>query len=105
MGSFSLTSTPPLFEERKPRTHYIHSDGLFFFPLIVSALIAGLAMLGSVQAERRQREFVERQQAFVARITHELKTPLAGIRLMAESLQLGIVQSPEQEKQFTERNG
>jgi len=74
-----------------------------FFPLILSALIAGLAMLGSVQAERRQREFVDRQQAFVARITHELKTPLAGIRLMAESLQLGIVQSPEQEKQFTER--
>ena len=74
-----------------------------FFPLILSAVIAGLAIAGSVQAERKQREFIDRQQAFVARVTHELKTPLAGIRLMAESLQLGIVQSPEQAHQFTER--
>jgi len=74
-----------------------------FLPLILSAIIAGLAIFGSVQAERKQREFIERQQAFVARVTHELKTPLAGIRLMAESLQLGIVQTPEQSLQFTER--
>lgn len=74
-----------------------------FFPLILSSIIAGLAIVGSVQAERKQREFIERQQAFVARVTHELKTPLAGIRLMAESLQLGIVHTPEQSLQFTER--
>ena len=74
-----------------------------FFPLILSSIIAGLAIIGSVQAERKQREFIERQQAFVARVTHELKTPLAGIRLMAESLQLGIVRTPEQSLQFAER--
>ena len=74
-----------------------------FIPLILAAIIAGLALLGSFQAERRQREVVDRQQSFVARVTHELKTPLAGIRLMAESLQLGIVRSKEQEKEFTQR--
>jgi signal transduction histidine kinase len=88
---------------KKQTTPFQIGTWSLFLPLIISAIIAGLAILGSVQAERKQREFIERQQAFVARITHELKTPLAGIRLMAESLQLGILQSPEQATQFTER--
>ena len=37
-----------------------------------------------------------RQQAFIARVTHGLKTPLAGIQLMAESLQMGMTQDPKQ---------
>ncbi|MEC7987852.1 MAG: HAMP domain-containing sensor histidine kinase [Myxococcota bacterium] len=89
---------------KKPETGEIPSNAFsLFLPLLLAATIAGFAMWGSLQAERKQREFIDRQQAFVARVTHELKTPLAGIRLMAESLQLGVIRSPKQGQQFAER--
>ena len=74
-----------------------------FLPILLAGGLAVLAMIGQIAADRRQKEFLERQQAFIARVTHELKTPLAGIRLMAESLQLGVVTSPDQAGQFIER--
>jgi nitrogen-specific signal transduction histidine kinase len=79
-----------------------HSLSLFL-PILLAGGLAVLAMIGQIAADRRQKEFLERQQAFIARVTHELKTPLAGIRLMAESLQLGVVTSPDQAGQFIER--
>lgn len=72
-------------------------------PIFFSGTLVFFAILGQIGAENRQKEFLERQRAFIARVTHELKTPLAGIRLMAESLQLGAVTSPEQGKKFVER--
>jgi two-component system sensor histidine kinase SenX3 len=47
-------------------------------------------LVGNIRADRHQAEFIQRQQAFIARVTHELKTPLAGIKLMSESLQYGM---------------
>jgi signal transduction histidine kinase len=72
-------------------------------PILFSGTLVFFAILGQIGAENRQKEFLERQRAFIARVTHELKTPLAGIRLMAESLQLGAIKSPEQGKKFVER--
>ena len=72
-------------------------------PILFSGTLVFFAILGQIAAENRQKDFMERQRAFIARVTHELKTPLAGIRLMAESLQLGAITSPEQGKKFVER--
>lgn len=72
-------------------------------PIFFGVLLGIFAIRGRILADRHQEELLERQQAFIARVTHELKTPLAGIRLMAESLKLGVVQSQEQSMQFTER--
>ena len=72
-------------------------------PILFSGTLVFFAILGQIAAENRQKEFMERQRAFIARVTHELKTPLAGIRLMAESLQLGAITSPEQGKKFVDR--
>ena len=43
---------------------------------------------GAWKADQKKMELIERQQEFIARVTHELKTPLAGIQLMAESMQM-----------------
>ena len=64
-------------------------------PIILAGIFGLIGLVGSFRADRRQVEFIQRQQAFIARVTHELKTPLAGIKLMSESLQFGTDLSPE----------
>ena len=72
-------------------------------PIGIAGSLGIFALFGVFKAERKQREFISRQQAFIARVTHEFKTPLAGIQLMAESLQMGMMQNPEQAMQFVAR--
>ncbi len=72
--------------------------GLIFvlLPLAIGAL--GLAATGGLYMARRAvrpvREAFERQRAFIADASHELKTPLTLIRVDTEVLQ-GNVQDPE----------
>ena len=77
-----------------------------------TALIAGTA-LGMVGAwglvawalrrvVRRQRELARLQGRFVADVSHELKTPLALIRLCAETLAEGRVREPARVKSYHE---
>jgi signal transduction histidine kinase len=54
-------------------------------------------------ADRQERALRTRQQEFATRVTHELKTPLAGIRLMAENLEMGAVNDPQTAKEFAGR--
>ena len=58
-------------------------------PVLVGALIGVGALFARVTADRQQEELLVRQREFATRVTHELKTPLAGIRVMAENLELG----------------
>lgn len=53
------------------------------------ALIGVLAIVALVRADREQNRLIQRQRDFTARVTHELKTPLAGIKVMAENLESG----------------
>lgn len=56
--------------------------------------LMGVWALGALRnASRKEAELLERQREFVTRVTHELKTPLAGIRVMAENLE--ILQKPD----------
>ena len=57
-------------------------------PILLTGVLGFIAIYGSLKADRQQMDFIQRQQEFIARVTHELKTPLAGIRLMAESLEM-----------------
>lgn len=72
-------------------------------PLGVSIVLGILAGMAQITAERRERDLQHRQQEFITRVTHELKTPLAGIRVMAETLQLGAAEDPKTRDQFLER--
>jgi signal transduction histidine kinase len=72
-------------------------------PIVLVLFLGWLALASRVRADRRREELYQRQQDFIARVTHELKTPLAGIRLMAETLEMGAVEDPEQRATFLGR--
>ncbi len=55
------------------------------------------------ETARRRAEDVRRD--FVANVSHELKTPLAGLSLLADTLQQAVHDDPEQAKRFAERVG
>jgi signal transduction histidine kinase len=53
---------------------------------LIAALGLGMLALAHL-AQRRKLRFVEMKEDFVAAVSHELKTPLASMRVMAETLQ------------------
>jgi two-component system sensor histidine kinase SenX3 len=55
------------------------------------------------ETARRRADEVRRD--FVANVSHELKTPLAGLSLLADTLQQAVHDDPEQAKRFAERAG
>jgi signal transduction histidine kinase len=75
-----------LAEERRHRLNRFGWEGSFF--LVV--LLAGMGVI--VQALRMSTELVRRQQNFLASVSHELKSPLASMRLSAETL---LVRKPD----------
>ena len=72
-------------------------------PMGVALLLGVVGIAVQAAANRRERELFARQQDFIARVTHELKTPLAGIRVMAETLQMGASADPDTTRRFLGR--
>lgn len=71
--------------------------------VIASALVSFAALYALFRATLQQDRLLERQREFTTRVTHELKTPLAGIRVMAENVQLGAYRTDEQLQNMAER--
>jgi two-component system phosphate regulon sensor histidine kinase PhoR len=71
--------------------------------VVTSALVSLLALFVVFRATLQQDRLLERQREFTTRVTHELKTPLAGIRLMAENVQFGAYKGPEQLQEMSGR--
>lgn len=69
---------------------------------IGALLLAGAAGLATVRALRREERALREREQFVAAVTHELKTPLASIRLLAELVQGGDL-PPETVRDFSAR--
>jgi len=68
--------------------------------LIVMAVLAMGGVLLSMRFGLRQMELSNMKSHFVSNITHELKTPLAAIRLYIETLLEKRVRDEEQERHF-----
>ncbi len=71
--------------------------------LVVSSgvlLLLGLTMAMLLVAVRRTRELSAHRVELVAGITHELRTPLAAIRSLAQNLADGIVDQPEKARRY-----
>lgn len=69
-------------------------------PIVIGILIGVFSLWGLVRSDRQQALLLQRQREFMARVTHELKTPLAGIRLMAENLEMGSFRDGAQREKF-----
>jgi len=68
--------------------------------LVLTGTIAVAGALLAMRYMMRQVELANLKAHFVSNITHELKTPLAAIRLYTETLQQGRIQDPVQEREF-----
>ncbi len=72
-------------------------------PFGVAILLGMVALYGVIRSDLQLLKLLERQREFVARVTHELKTPLAGIRLMAETLEMGAYRDEAQREKFAQQ--
>src|SRR5262249_27274080 len=90
-----LTSPTALLKRQSERT--------FWFSLLVGASArAGLiGLLSAWRAFNRQQELADMKSNFVSSVSHELRAPIASVRLMAESLERGkIAEAPKQQEYF-----
>src|SRR5687767_9542948 len=65
--------------------------GIIFFPMIIVGLVLNTTFL--IREIRRN----EQHDAFINAVTHELKTPLASIRLYLETLKTRKLEEPQRE--------
>lgn len=80
---------------------WVHSVVRTSVALILSMfLVIVLAVVFSLRFVFHEIELAELKSTLVSNVSHELKTPLALIRLFSETLQMGRAESPEKEKEF-----
>ena len=103
----SLQGLEVAFTERKVRTRVARIIDPGLSPrllLTVFSILLGVSSLYALsRANRRRRELLRRQRQFTQRVTHELKTPLAGIRVMAEMLSIGAFKGDAQRIDMADR--
>jgi signal transduction histidine kinase len=89
-----LTSPAMLFKLQNART--------FWFGALIaaSALAALLGLLAAWRAFHRQLQLSEMKSNFVASVSHELRAPIASVRLMAESLERGKISEPAKQNEY-----
>lgn len=81
-----------LRDERRDRLDRFGWEGSFFLLVI----IAGVGVLA--RAMRQDTQLRKRQQNFVAAVSHEFKSPIASMRLSAETLQMRRLEPDKQER-------
>ena len=72
---------------------------LMLFIGLMTAVLLGATWVG-VRYIVRQIELVQTKSSFVSNITHELKTPIAVIRLAVETIEMRRFRSPEEEEKY-----
>jgi signal transduction histidine kinase len=86
-----LTDPELLFAQQRQRTL------LFGGLILASTLTACVGLLTAYRAFRRQLRLNQLKSDFVSSVSHELRAPIASVRLMAESLEGGKI--PDSKKQ------
>ncbi len=66
--------------------------------LMVSSLVAGVVL--TWRTLQRELEVAERESAFVSAVSHEFRSPLAGIRQLSDMLVRGRVPSDDRRQQY-----
>ncbi len=81
-------------EKLRRRKAMVYGEGSFLFMLLVVCTV----ML--YQLVRSERRHVRRMESFVHAVTHEMKTPLTGIKTLMETLKAGHVPEASQARLF-----
>jgi signal transduction histidine kinase len=89
-----LVSPQMLFEQQRIRA-------VLFGLLVAGAgLAAAVGFFSARRAFLRQQQLSDLKSNFVSSVSHELRAPLASVRLMAESLDRGRVVEPEKQREY-----
>jgi signal transduction histidine kinase len=89
-----LTSPDELFTSQQSRARWF---GLLVAASTVAALIG---LFAASRAFHRQLRLAEMKSNFVSSVSHELRAPIASVRLMAESLERGKVHEPQKQGEY-----
>ncbi|HEV2393163.1 MAG TPA: ATP-binding protein [Verrucomicrobiae bacterium] len=89
-----LTSPQTLYERQSARTFWFGSL------IAASAMVALVGLLAAYRAFSRQLRLSELKSNFVSSVSHELRAPIASVRLLAESLERGKVSEPSKQHQY-----
>lgn len=68
--------------------------------IAVSLIAASLALFSLWRNFHRQLRLAELKDNFVSSVSHELRAPIASVRLMAEGLERGRVVEPEKQREY-----
>jgi signal transduction histidine kinase len=68
--------------------------------MLVAAVSCVVAFASAWHAFRRQLSLNEQKSNFVSSVSHELRAPIASVRLMAESLERGNVTEPAKQREY-----
>ena len=90
----SLGDRNALFKRQRIRS--------FWFGMLIAAaaVTALLGFLGTWRAYAKQRRLNELKSNFVSSVSHELRAPIASVRLMAETLDRGKITDPGKQRDY-----
>lgn len=92
--SVYLTSPSALFKYQSVRTFWLTA-------LVGAAALAAIVgLIAAYRAFHRQLRLSELKSDFVSSVSHELRAPIASVRLMAESLERGKVSDPARQHEY-----
>ncbi len=92
-----LLTDPPLLFLRQQQRHRWFGAVIGF-----SALTALIGFVSARRAFHKQQRLTELKSNFVSSVSHELRAPIASIRLLAEGLERGrVVHAPKQNEYFS----
>jgi signal transduction histidine kinase len=94
VASVRLRDPDALYARQRQRTRW-------FVAVVLAAAITALVGLGSAhRAFRRQLRLSEMKSNFVSSVSHELRAPIASVRLLAESLERGTVTDDARRQEY-----
>lgn len=89
-----LTSRERMLAAAQRRAH-------LFGALVLAAVLAALVgLLSARRAFRRQWQLNAQKSNFVASVSHELRAPIASVRLLAENLERGAIPEPARQVEY-----
>jgi signal transduction histidine kinase len=89
-----LVNPPLLYARQEARSRW------FGLLIATAAFVALAGFISARRAFQRQQQLAEMKSNFVSSVSHELRAPIASVRLMAESLDRGSLRDPAKQRDY-----